>query len=112
MILSLDCAKSYGYNFAIIRVYQSSGNPDPNGPANINDAWASGMAHVDGYIFPCYKCGNPAKQIDDTINYLSSHGIAMLKEGETLQANATSTTGVKYGMLWLDIEGTSVSAFV
>ena len=50
--------------------------------------------------------------MDDTINYLSSHGIAMLKEGETLQANATSTTGVKYGMLWLDIEGTSVSAFV
>jgi hypothetical protein len=60
---SFSCAKSYGYNFAIIRVYQSNGVCDPNGPANINDAWSAGMAHVDGYIFPCYSCGNPAKQV-------------------------------------------------
>jgi hypothetical protein len=21
------------------------------------------MSHVDGYIFPCYSCGNPAGQV-------------------------------------------------
>eukprot|EP01031_Cornospumella_fuschlensis_P026519 gene26519-32046_t len=100
---SWDCAKSYGYNFAIIRVYQSTGNPDPNGPANINDAWAAGFAHVDGYIFPCYSCGNPAGQVDSTINYLSSHGIL---SKSAVAASANSTMGVNYGMLWFDIEGT------
>lgn len=58
-----QCVKNYGYDFAIIRVYQSNGACDPNGPANINDAWNAGMAHVDGYIFPCYSCGNPAGQV-------------------------------------------------
>ena len=60
---SFSCIKGYGYDFAIVRVYQSNGVCDPNGPANINDAWSGGMAHVDGYIFPCYSCGNPAKQV-------------------------------------------------
>lgn len=95
----------------MIRVYQSSGKCDPNGPANINDAWAAGMAHVDGYIFPCYSCGNPEKQVDDTISYLASHSVRMAQFGEALEANAnsTSTTGAKVGMLWFDIEGTQVS---
>ena len=60
---SLQCVKNYGYDFAIPRVYKSTGSPDPNGPSNINNAWAAGMSHVDGYIFPCYSCGNPAKQV-------------------------------------------------
>lgn len=60
---SFSCIRDYGYNFAIVRVYQSNGQCDPNGPYTINDAWAGGMAHVDGYIFPCYSCGNPAKQV-------------------------------------------------
>jgi hypothetical protein len=60
---SFSCIKSYGYNFAIVRVYQSNGQCDPNGPYTIEDAWSGGMAHVDGYIFPCYSCGNPAKQV-------------------------------------------------
>ena len=60
---SWQCLKQNGYNFAVVRVYQSSGKCDPNGPATINDAWNGGMAHVDGYIFPCYSCGNAAKQV-------------------------------------------------
>jgi hypothetical protein len=54
---------SYGYIFELVRVYQSNGQCDPNGPYTIEDAWSGGMAHVDGYIFPCYSCGNPAKQV-------------------------------------------------
>ncbi len=60
---SWECAKKAGYNFGVVRVYQSGGHTDPNGPATIKDAWNAGIAHVDGYIFPCYSCGNPAKQV-------------------------------------------------
>jgi hypothetical protein len=61
---SFSCMKgNYGYNFAIVRVYQSSGKCDPNGPTTMKNAWNGGMAHVDGYIFPCYSCGNPKKQV-------------------------------------------------
>jgi len=77
--------KNNGKSFGIVRVYQSNGKVDPNGPSSISNAWKGGMSHVDGYIFPCYSCGNAAGQIDATVNNLS---------------------GTKYGMLWLDIEGT------
>lgn len=60
---SLQCVRDYGYDFAIVRVYKSNGAPDSNGPANINNAWTAGFSHVDGYIFPCYSCGNPAGQV-------------------------------------------------
>jgi hypothetical protein len=62
-VSSLQCVHNYGYDFVIARVYCSSGSPDSNGPANINNAWSAGMSHVDGYIFPCYSCGNPGKQV-------------------------------------------------
>lgn len=62
-VSNFQCMVKNGYHFACVRVYQSSGHPDSNGPLTINDAWAAGMAHVDGYIFPCYSCGNPAQQV-------------------------------------------------
>jgi len=60
---SFSCLVKSGYTFTVVRVYKSSGQPDSNGPLTISDAWAGGMSHVDGYIFPCYSCGNPAKQV-------------------------------------------------
>jgi hypothetical protein len=91
-----------------VRVYQSNGKPDANGPANINNAWNAGFAHVDGYIFPCYSCGNPEQQVTDTVNYLKSHSIEFTKAGELPMStkDGNSTVGVSYGMLWFDIEGT------
>mmetsp|Transcript_22534 Transcript_22534/g.32930 ORF Transcript_22534/g.32930 Transcript_22534/m.32930 type:complete len:211 (+) Transcript_22534:39-671(+) len=85
---SFECMVSGGKSFAVVRVYQSSGHTDSNGPTTIKNAWNAGMKHVDGYIFPCYSCGNPAKQMDDTVNALKN-------------------AGAKYGMLWIDVEGTS-----
>lgn len=125
---SLQCVKNYGYDFAIARVYCSTGNPDSNGPNNINNAWNAGMKHVDGYIFPCYSCGNPAKQVgeyvflrlsplslimshqmDDTINYLASHSMFIQGTKEHLSATSNGTDlGATVGMLWIDIEGTQV----
>mmetsp|Transcript_12612 Transcript_12612/g.27664 ORF Transcript_12612/g.27664 Transcript_12612/m.27664 type:complete len:163 (-) Transcript_12612:562-1050(-) len=106
---SFSCLVSNGYIFAVPRVYQSSGVPDPNGPYSIEDAWAGGMSYVDGYIFPCYSCGNPAGQMDDTISYLSAHNVKVLKKGElrpVASGNSTEKLGATVGMLWLDIEGT------
>eukprot|EP01031_Cornospumella_fuschlensis_P033516 gene33516-40550_t len=100
-----DCAKSHGFDFAIVRVYQSLGKPDPNGPSNIHDAWGAGFSHVDGYIFPCYSCGNPKGQVDATIDYLSSHGVMATPPDSMLDQGINSTLGVRYGMLWFDIEG-------
>ncbi len=46
--------------------------------------------------------------MDDTINYLSSNSVNFVKKGEAIEAGSNSTVGAKYGMLWLDIEGTQV----
>jgi hypothetical protein len=101
---SFECLKSNGYHFACVRVYRSSGSCDPNGPTTINNAWKGGMSYVDGYIFPCYSCGNPAGQIDATINCLKSSGVSYSARHENGTAVSTST-GATYGMLWLDVEG-------
>lgn len=116
---------SYGASFAIPRVYRSSGSVDPNGASNINNARAAGIKYVDGYIFPCYSCGNPAKQMDDTINSLAANGVYMLKNDEKheeIMAKYSNSTEkllmdangqhvdltATAGMLWLDVEGTQV----
>ncbi|CAM9668161.1 unnamed protein product [Ectocarpus fasciculatus] len=105
-----QCMKNEGNTFGIVRVYCSSGHPDENGPATINDAWSGGMSYVDGYIFPCYSCGNAAQQMDDTISYLSSNGVSLLgvktEDSETLMSKYNGTLGATVGMLWIDVEGT------
>lgn len=103
---SLQCVKGYGYDFAIPRVYMSTGKVDPNGPANINNAWSAGFSHVDGYIFPCYSCGNAAGQMDDTINYLSANNLHVSGTLEAKAASVNGTLGATVGMLWVDVEGT------
>lgn len=46
------------------------------------------MSHVDVYMFPCYHCGGAKTQMTKQISDLRSND-------------------VKYGMLWIDVEGTS-----
>jgi len=81
-----SCMHSSSYNFAIVRGYESVGQPDPNVAATVAAAWAGGLAHVDVYMFPCPTCGNPAGQVADCVNNLKQNGVT-------------------YGMLWFDIEG-------
>ena len=71
--------------FAIVRVYRSSGTLDPNGASSIIAAKAAGIKYVDGYIFPCVTCGDPEGQVRDTKSGLEN-------------------AGAEYGMLWYDIE--------
>ena len=105
-VSSFQCLKSNSYHFAIVRVYKSSGAVDTNGPKTINNAWAGGMSNVDGYIFPCYSCGNPAGQMDATISALAAGGVTFLASNETTKVDATKPLGSTYGMLWIDVEGT------
>ena len=104
-----SCMKSSGISFAIVRVFCSTGKVDQNGPATISAAWAGGMSHVDGYIFPCFSCGNPAGQMDQAINNLRSAGLKHIArspgQNDTV-AIKPEELGTSYGMLWLDIEGT------
>lgn len=68
------------------------------------------MSNVDGYLFPCYFCGDPAGQMDDTIDYLTSSGIRLLKRNETRaqlieRYGSEENVGATVGMLWIDVEG-------
>ena len=72
--------------FAIVRVHEETGHIDENGLATIKAAHAAGIPHVDGYLFPCFRCGNPADQVSATIS-------------------AIRGAGTSIGMLWYDIEG-------
>ena len=86
---NFECLKGQGFDFAIIRAYQSTGkltfintgstNPvsayflllffvgqtDPNAKYNIENARAAGISNIDVYMFPCPKCGNPSGQVED-----------------------------------------------
>eukprot|EP01133_Synstelium_polycarpum_P004256 gene4256-4966_t len=85
-IPDFTCLKSSGYDFAIVRGYESIGQVDTNGPHSVYNARDGGMADVDIYIFPCFSCGNGAGQVETMVNYF-----------ESFQAD--------YGMVWFDIEG-------
>lgn len=65
------CLKDNKVEFAIVRIYQSNGQVDPNGEQNIKHARAAGIKDVDGYIFPCQKCGNPKGQVQAALNELN-----------------------------------------
>lgn len=84
-----QCLQSPGgqgpVKFAIPRVHTSGGSVDNTGIGSIIAANQAGVAHVDGYIFPCVSCGNPSGQVTTT-------------------ASALRKAGAKFGMLWLDVE--------
>jgi hypothetical protein len=84
-VSSWQCVRNYGYTFAIVRCYMSTGKVDPNCAASVNNAWSGGMDHVDIYMFPCPKCGNAKGQIQTLYN---------------------AAKNIKYGQMWIDIEGT------
>ncbi|KYR00374.1 glycoside hydrolase family 25 protein [Tieghemostelium lacteum] len=83
---AFQCLKNEGYDFAIIRAWESVGQPDSNGPHSVYNAWEGGMADVDIYVFPCFSCGNGYGQVQSAIKYVQSYN-------------------AKFGMVWFDIEG-------
>lgn len=41
----------------------------------IYNAWDGGMKDVDIYFFPCPRCGDPAGQVRDQVEYLAKYNI-------------------------------------
>eukprot|EP00466_Bigelowiella_natans_P021062 jgi/Bigna1/53308/estExt_Genewise1Plus.C_170190 len=101
------CLQQSGVEFAIARVYRSSGSVDPNARSMVSGAKNAGIKYVDGYIFPCYKCGNGKQQVEDAVNNLRITGKGRPEgmEGMAYREESNSTSGAMIGMLWLDIEG-------
>jgi hypothetical protein len=57
---------------------------DPNAVHTVANAWAAGIAHVDIYLYPSWRCGySAAQQVDQAINGMGK---------------------VPFGSLWFDIE--------
>jgi hypothetical protein len=83
-VSSWQCLRNSGYTFAIVRCFCSTGNPDHNCPQSVSNAWQAGFEYVDIYMFPCPQCGNARAQVQSLYNFASN---------------------VKYGLMWLDIEG-------
>ena len=83
------CLRNEGWSFAVARAYRSYGAPDKNAAATVKNFWDADFRHVDLYMFPCPRCGkSAAEQVQELAQYISSNG-------------------VKFGMVWLDIEGAS-----
>ena len=59
--------------WASVRAYQSYGSTDGNAPTTIKNARAAGVSEVSAYIFPCYPCGDGAKQVNDTVYFLNAN---------------------------------------
>jgi GH25 family lysozyme M1 (1,4-beta-N-acetylmuramidase) len=80
---TFTCLRNSGYDFAIVRGYQSMGRVDPNAVSNIKNAHSAGFMYVDVYAFPCVSCGNPSGQANSLVSSLGSSS---------------------YGTIWLDVE--------
>ncbi|CAG9314783.1 unnamed protein product [Blepharisma stoltei] len=76
------CIAEYQIQSAIVRGYMSSGNVDPNVVPNIQNA-GNAFLTVGVYMFPCFPCGNPAKQAQDLV---------------------TALKGQTYDSIWIDVE--------
>jgi len=83
-ISDFQCLASAGYDFVIIRGWQSFGAADPNCPHSIYNAKDGGMKDIDVYLFPC--AGKSASdQVSEMVSYLASYK-------------------ADYGKIWFDIE--------
>jgi len=71
------------------RAWRSYGAFDPSVVQSIANLKTAGFKTIDVYMFPCFKCGNPAGQVNKTLDGLAS-------------------AGARFGTLWLDIEGSGV----
>jgi len=83
---AFSCLRSNGFDFAIVRGYESVGASDPNSPASVANAWAAGLAHVDVYFFPALHHIGAAASVQQFHTFAQSHRM-------------------RFGMIWFDIEG-------
>ena len=56
------CLKDSGYDFLIVRGYQSIGEPDTDAIHTIANARDAGFEYIDVYMFPCPRCEKSASR--------------------------------------------------
>ena len=59
-----ECCRKRGWEFVVVRSYQSFGAPDPHAPESLRNAHAAGIPTRDVYHFPCVSV-DAKKQVDD-----------------------------------------------
>jgi len=79
------CLKNISYSFAVVRIFRKVGVIDSNAADTIRNARTAGISNVDGYIFPCFNCGNPRAQVQTAV--------------QNLHENKAEIDGI-----WIDIE--------
>lgn len=80
----LQCLKSTGLKFLIIRSWQKYGAMDVHAMESLRNANAAGFEFIDTYLFPC-RTMDARTQVRQLVGNLTQ-------------------TGAKYGRIWLDIE--------
>lgn len=68
----------------------------------VSGARAAGIKYVDGYIFPCYKCGDGKGQVEAAVNALMLGGAERKEgmEGMAYRENFNVSSGATIGQLW------------
>jgi hypothetical protein len=83
-----QCLLQQGLEFGIVRVFRSLGSVDPAAVQTIANGHKAGV-RMDGYMFPCPKCGTTgADQVATLMKHLNASGAVI-------------------GTLWFDVEGAS-----
>ena len=81
-----ECMMDKGYEYMIVRAWESIGSFDSDAPSNLKNAQSAGyaVANTSVYMFPCASTAeSAAKQMQTMIDNLADY---------------------EYGMIWLDIE--------
>ena len=85
-VSDFECLAEKGYEYMIVRAWESIGSFDDDAPSNLKNAQSAGYASANTsvYMFPCASTADSAKaQMQTMIDDLKDYD---------------------YGMIWLDIE--------
>jgi hypothetical protein len=87
-----SCLAGRNCRFAVVRCYRNAdgGEPDANCPATVAGGWAAGMQAMDVYHFPVITAKTASDQATEALAFLAEND-------------------VRFGRLWLDIEGDTTS---
>eukprot|EP01105_Mastigella_eilhardi_P019969 TRINITY_DN4724_c0_g1_i1.p1 TRINITY_DN4724_c0_g1~~TRINITY_DN4724_c0_g1_i1.p1 ORF type:complete len:255 (-),score=58.17 TRINITY_DN4724_c0_g1_i1:61-825(-) len=87
-----SCLSDAGYSFVLARCWRSNNAFDEDVVGNSKAVLGAGLAHFDVYLFPCYGGNHPQCTSDTAATQVK------------FAYNNLTNNGVKYGMMWFDIE--------
>lgn len=100
----LSCLKQNGYQFVIVRAYQSLCRVDPYAVRTLANAKAMGLL-ADVYMFPSPRCSKSAStQVKEMGEFHSHTRHSKLSEYCFSIPIVYALRNASYGQIWLDIE--------